>query len=302
MVAVHISAAVMDGVPGDMHRFGEQIEFRIDRRQIFLLFLGGLFWTLLSFFLGMMAAQQGSVKKHLVALGWWDEPATRQPQKAGFEPGRGQVSFVVANPEGPKKKASKVSEEKKPAKRKAAAVPPVQRLRSLEDVDANKPERRSKPALRPQPVQDDPPEDRGSYQKPPKRNVARASKAAYNVAEHNTLSLLEQARAFRRASEKKAQPSSAVKRICGNQLKPEQGRFAIVVGTKPSLREIRRWRRRLGQRGYFSRIKRVRLKGKRRFRLVMGRFRNQTQAHHCMDLFRRQYKLPGSVMALAQMK
>ncbi|TNE49145.1 MAG: hypothetical protein EP343_12755 [Deltaproteobacteria bacterium] len=285
-----------------MHRFGEQIEFRIDRRQIFLLFLGGLFWTLLSFFLGMMAAQQGSVKKHLVALGWWDEPASRQPQKSGLEPGRAQVSFVINNRGGSQKKPSDRSEEKKPKQRKAASPPPVQRLRSLDDKGESKPQKRPKPARRRQPVQDDPPEDRGSYQKPPKRNVARASKAAYNVAEHNTLSLLEQARAFRRANEKKAKPSSAVNRICGNQLKPEQGRFAIVVGTKPSLRDIRRWRRRLGQQGYFSRIKRVRLKGKRRFRLVMGRFRNQTQAHHCMDLFRQHYKLPGSVMALAKMR
>lgn len=295
-----------------MHRFGEQIEFRIDRRQIFLLFLGGLFWTLLSFFLGMMAAQRGSVRKHLVALGWLDTSTPTQRRKPSLGNGRASVSFVMPNHAASRSNAkgdglSKDDGSKRDSSKRNSNKPPVKRLKPLgrgkAPVLRAQPKRRPKPVQRVRPERREPPKSRGHIQQPRRRNVARASKAAYNIAQHNTVSLLAEARAYRKAEEGQGGSSLKVsKRLCGRQIQPERGRYAIVVKTKTSLRSIRRWRTRLGRRGYFARVKRVRLKRRRRFRLVVGRFVSRSQARRCVSLFQRQYKLPGTIMALSKMK
>lgn len=90
-----------------MHRFGDQIELRMDRRHILLFFLGAVLWTITTFFIGMFAAGQGHTRlaeKGLNTIGWLDKHA--QERNAALFSGKKQpVRFSFAH-SGTKQKVS----------------------------------------------------------------------------------------------------------------------------------------------------------------------------------------------------
>jgi hypothetical protein len=64
-----------------MHRFGDQIEFRVDRRYVLLFFMGAVCWTLVTFLFGMLVASNGKQRlgeKGLMTLGWLDKRAAKR--------------------------------------------------------------------------------------------------------------------------------------------------------------------------------------------------------------------------------
>lgn len=87
-----------------MHRFGDQIELRVDRRHVLLFCLGGVFWTLVAFFMGMFVAGEGRQRfseKGLVALGWLDAQAVKRKQEANAP---SSVGFSFATRPAPAKR------------------------------------------------------------------------------------------------------------------------------------------------------------------------------------------------------
>jgi len=69
----------MESMESIMYHLEEKIKFRIDKRHVFLFFMGGVTWTFLTFFMGMLVAGAGkkrSTEQALSALGWLDHHHT----------------------------------------------------------------------------------------------------------------------------------------------------------------------------------------------------------------------------------
>lgn len=275
-----------------MHRFGEQIEFRIDRRQILLLFLAGLFWTMLAFFLGMMAAGPGQVQKNLSALGWWEhQPKLPGSMRTRVRSGDGAVVFYSKRP-----KARRSLVRRRRARGKApvarpqlvrVAPPPVRRLRRL---------RKRRPAVRPVRSRDRKPSERVRRPRPRVKFVKRAIPPRYRMAQNSmTSSVLRDAQRFLKGSggsrgskarQKSRKAASKVHRSCQVRVSERRGRYAILVRSLSDLRVQRRLRLRLRKRGYAVRI--VRRGGK--FRLELGRYARYSKARRCLRSLRRVHR------------
>lgn len=275
-----------------MHRFGEQLEYRIDRRQVAWLCLGVLCWTILAFLLGMMAAERGSVKKNLMALGWWDTPdknilALPLRVQSG---GSGSVAFTFEKaPQTPTSPS-----HRKEAEKKTKAPLPKQ------------PELRKEPISPRSPFRQDliPPRSQSQEPVPPVRVSPETDSMESNI--------LEEARAFRLKlrAEKSAQSQTekahkmqtkqvdqsvtSSRSACSGSVASATARYyGVSVQNPGDIVSMRRQRAALKQAGYPAKIKRG---ANGRFYMVVGRFASVAQAQRCVERLGRVERLVGKVM------
>jgi hypothetical protein len=250
-------------------RFASHIELRMDRRLTFLLLLGGLVWTLLTFFFGMMVGGSGSQKKinqKLAGMGWMTlekyrlEELCRQKHLASGH--RSPTALPSATHVAPRPvRRTPVSDWKQ---RKLLAA----RWRNLALApNRRRPVAKSKTSVRRPPA---PPRLR---KKPKPRKVARLK-----------------AGDLRKKSRKLQKRYGFVSH--------KRAKYTLFVRARSSYKSLIKIRRFFRRKGYGSMLQLRSTRRGRRYVMTSGRFRNRSKAARFQRLLRRRHGFRTRIIKL----
>lgn len=296
-----------------MYRFGEQIEYRIDRRQMIWLFLGGLCWTILAFLLGMMAAERGSVRKNLMALGWWETPEQNiltAPNKVR-QGTNGGVGFTFA-PSVPGKPTKKIRGESEPKTDLREDVPertvPVPRVGSSPGEGAGTTQNQgvANKQTRVDAARKTPSEARHTEATQDQHKASKVDQQVQSPVKSRGIlakdstesSILAEAKAFRMQVQRTPTAVAQTHRDCedGASSATATSYYGVVVKTPIDIVSMRRWRKLLKQAGYGVKIKKLRVKNREDLFVVVGRFATRNQGQQCLQHLTRTRNLSGKVV------
>ena len=268
-----------------MFQFGNQVEFRVDRRHLLFLLMGGILWTVLAFFLGMWSMRQEkqpTIMHQLHKLGWLDREAAwggAQEERVadahlatsdirGVKPQKTLLAGSLATPQ-PKGAANR---QAKPARKAQAQQSHRQNAQNtaiptISDVKPNA-------------------ENRLSVQGTPE-------KKKMPIAPKKTSSLVASAKAV--ASGKAGGEGKAVLAPKATMVSWKEARYTLQIRFSSDYKTLSRLHRRLLQRGYPVILSRETHRRKRYFRLTLGYFRDRSNAKRYLDSFWKKEKLRATL-------
>ncbi|MCB9643668.1 MAG: SPOR domain-containing protein [Myxococcales bacterium] len=246
-----------------MFQFGNQVEFRVDRRHLLFLAMGAILWTFLTFFLGLWAAsEQGKqpIKRGLRLLGWLDRQRAEDPLLP---------SLASSQVTPPHKETIRFTKPHKmpsvyPRPQKARVVPPAKRAKDRPKA-AKPPKDRAKAAKPPRRQASLPPQIRPEQPTPERPNPPEVRKVSQDK---------------RIAQEKK-------QRLLKYRMAPwNRARYALQLRFSSDFKTLRRLQKRFSKKGYPApMLTREVFRKKRYFRLTLGAFRSRQQAQSYLRLF-----------------
>ncbi|HAA58606.1 MAG TPA: hypothetical protein DCE42_27840 [Myxococcales bacterium] len=259
-----------------MYRFADQIEVRVDRRHILFFVIGGVVWTLIAFFFGMIASGSGKqrpVERGLAALGWLDKEAqSLQSSRITFSkpptaPRRTQLAHNTPTPHSPPAHKQKRRRDRHSQRRNNDVIEPVRRHKIVK----KRPTRRKKPKRRTKPKRN---AHRIALQRALQPSDNRDSKTSQNLS---NLLLGKHKRKTQRV----------------RPPKPRKGKkkYTISLRLPKNRRKVMRLYKRLQQLGHQPLLLKVSTIYGKRFRMTLGRFSTRREAYSFARKIRRQVKV-----------
>ncbi len=251
-----------------MFQFGNQVEFRVDRRHLLFLGMGAILWTFLVFFLGMWTIAESNkrpIEQKLRLLGWLDQQRPEDPA----------LATLSASQRFPTSALRVAALQKKPQDRPSRSLvasrtpPPTRDAEPSEDTDDT--------AVPAAPA----PRSRTS---PPARLLPQEAAQTPRRVPPPTASKETDASKAQAAAKKQHALQRQIKKFA--MVPSSRAQYTLQLRFSSDFSTLQRIHQRLLKKGYPSTaLTREVFRQKRYFRLTIGSFRTAQQAQHYMRLF-----------------
>ncbi|MCK6509762.1 SPOR domain-containing protein [Myxococcota bacterium] len=254
-----------------MFQFGNQVEFRVDRRHLLFLGMGAILWTFLVFFLGMWTIAESKkrpIEQKLRLLGWLDQQRPEDPAFATLSASQRVPASglrVATSPQKPQNQPSRAAT--------ASRIPPP--TRDTEPSEDNEDNEDTAAPAAPAPR---------SRTAPPARRLPQETAQASRRTPPPTASKAAEAAKTQEEAKKQHALQRQIKKIA--MVPSSRAQYTLQLRFSSDLSTLQRIHQRLLKKGYSSAtLTREVFRQKRYFRLTIGSFRTPQQAQHYMRLF-----------------
>jgi hypothetical protein len=271
-----------------MFQFGNQVEFRVDRRHLLFLLMGGILWTVLAFFLGMWSMRQEkqpTIMHQLHKLGWLD----REAAWGGAQEERVADAHLAASEiRGVKPQKTSLLGHSATSHPKGEAKKPTKSIRKASSQQSHRKKAQGKAILIGSGVKPKA-EGRPSPHTSPKqeKKPTLTKKASSLVASENAIAPSPA------ALEGKAVPSAKAAMVSW-----KEARYTIQIRFSSDKNTLSRLHKRLYRRGYPVQLSSEAHQRMRYFRLTLGYFRDRSTAKRYLDSFVKKEKQRATLLAI----